>query len=204
MRRFSTVRLDGARPRHAGAIDTARVATETKLVSEVTRVITTAWTKLGRPFFVVPVPMPDGVLEAWAILRATKARHLVTGGDVACVRSADGTLRRTVDHTSTWTQVPLAAAGAVVLRSAEQTDLVTARYHTDLGREVTVHTTTVECSRRGTRRGHRRACRLAACRRAHRSLTARPTWSGHALRSDTCAKSRDRNCTARDRVAHRK
>ena len=148
MRRFSTVRLDGARPRYAGAIDTARVATETKLMSEVTRVITTAWTKLGRPFFVVPVPMPDGVLEAWAILRATKARHLVTGGDVACVRSADGTLRRTVDHTSTWTQVPLAAAGAVVLRSAEHevaavTDLVTARYHTDLGREVTVHTTTM-------------------------------------------------------------
>ena len=33
--------------------------------------------------------MPDGVLEAWAILRATKARHLVTGRDVACVRSAE-------------------------------------------------------------------------------------------------------------------
>ena len=94
MRRFSTVRLDGARPRHAGAINTARVATETKLVSEVTRVITTAWTKLGRPFFVAPVPMPDGVLEAWAIPRATKARHLATGGDVAYVRSADGRAHR--------------------------------------------------------------------------------------------------------------
>mgnify|MGYP007028601114 CR=1 FL=1 len=39
-------------------------------------------------------------------------------------------------------------AGALVVRSAERdvaavTDLVTARYHTDLGREVTVQTTTM-------------------------------------------------------------
>jgi hypothetical protein len=148
VRRFSTVRLDGARPRYTGAIDTARVATEAKLVSDVTRAITPAWNRLGRPFSVVPVPMPDGAMEAWAIPRATKARHLVTGGDIAYVRNADGTLRRTVDHTTTWTQVPLAAAGEVVLRSAERevaavTDLVTARYHTDLGRAVTVNTTTM-------------------------------------------------------------
>jgi hypothetical protein len=149
VRRFSTVRLDGARPRYIGAIDTARVATEAKLVNDVTRTITPAWNKLGRPFSVVPVPVPDGAVEAWAIPRATKARHLVTGGDVAYVRSSDGTLlRRTVDHTVTWTQVPLAAAGAVVLRSAERevaavTDLVTARYQTDLGRAVTIQTTTM-------------------------------------------------------------
>lgn len=148
VRRFSTVRLDGARPRYSGSIDTARVAMEAKLVNDVTRAITPAWTKLGRPFSVVPVPLPGGAMEAWAIPRATKARTLVTGGDVAYARNTDGTVRRIVDHTGTWTQVPLAAAGALVVRSAERdvaavTDLVTARYHTDLGREVTVHTTTM-------------------------------------------------------------
>lgn len=148
VRRFSTVRLDGARPRYSGPIDTARVAMEAKLVNDVTRAITPAWTKLGRPFSVVPVPLPGGAMEAWAIPRATKARTLVTGGDVAYARNTDGTVRRIVDHTGTWTQVPLAAAGALVVRSAERdvaavTDLVTARYHTDLGREVTVHTTTM-------------------------------------------------------------
>ena len=148
VRRFSTVRLDGARPRYTGPIDTARVAMEAKLVNDVTRAITPAWTKLGRPFSVVPVPLPGGAMEAWAIPRATKARTFVTGGDVAYARNTDGTVRRIVDHTGTWTQVPLAAAGALVVRSAERdvaavTDLVTARYHTDLGREVTVHTTTM-------------------------------------------------------------
>ena len=148
VRRFSTVRLDGTRPRYTGAIDTARVAMEAKLVNDVTRAITPAWTKLGRPFSVVPVPLPGGAMEAWAIPRATKARTFVTGGDVAYARNTDGTIRRTVDHTATWTQLPLAAAGALVVRSAERdvaavTDLVTARYHTDLGREVTVQTTTM-------------------------------------------------------------
>ncbi|MEY4957778.1 MAG: hypothetical protein RL409_2035, partial [Gemmatimonadota bacterium] len=148
VRRFSTVRLDGTRPRYTGPIDTARVAMEAKLVNDVTRAITPAWTKLGRPFSVVPVPLPGGAMEAWAIPRATKARTLVTGGDVAYARNTDGTVRRIVDHTGTWTQVPLAAAGALVVRSAERdvaavTDLVTARYHADLGREVTVQTTTM-------------------------------------------------------------
>jgi len=148
VRRFSTVRLDGARPRYTGAIDTARVAMEAKLVNDVTRAITPAWTKLGRPFSVVPVPLPGGAMEAWAIPRATKARTFVTGGDVAYARNTDGTIRRTVDHTATWTQLPLAVNGAIAVRSAERdvaavTDLVTARYHTDLGREVTVQTTTM-------------------------------------------------------------
>lgn len=148
VRRFSTVRLDGARPRYSGPIDTARVVMEAKLVQDVTRAITPAWAKLGRPFSVVPVPLPGGAMEAWAIPRATKARMFVSGGDVAYARNADGTVRRILDHTGTWTQVPLAAAGALVVRSAERdvaavTDLVTARYHTDLGREVTVHTTTM-------------------------------------------------------------
>ena len=148
VRRFSTVRLDGARPRYAGAIDTARVAMEAKLVSEVTRTITPAWAKLGRPFSVVPVPLAGGGMEAWAIPRATKARMFVTGGDVAYARNADGTTRRIVDRTATWTQRPLAAAGPLEVPSAERevaavTDLVTARYHTDLGRDVTVHTTTI-------------------------------------------------------------
>ena len=148
VRRFSTVRLDGVRPRYSGAIDTARVATEAKLVSEITRAITPAWAMLGRPFSVVPVPLADGGMEAWAIPRATKARTFVTGGDVAYARNADGTSRRVVDRTATWTQRPLAAAGPLEVPSAERevaavTDLVTARYHTDLGRDVTVHTTTI-------------------------------------------------------------
>ena len=153
VRRFSTVRLDGARldsarPRYTGPIDTTRVAMEAKLVNDITRAITPAWTKLGRPFSVVPVPLANGGMEAWAIPRATKARTLVTGGDVAYARNTDGTARRIVDHTGTWTQLPLAATGALLVRSAERdvaavTDLVTARFHTDLGREVTVHTTTM-------------------------------------------------------------
>ena len=148
VKRFSTVRLDGARPRYSGAIDTARVAMEAKLVSEVTRAITPAWAKLGRPFSVVPVPLAGGGMEAWAIPRATKARTFVTGGDVAYARNADGTARRIVDHTGTWTQLPLAAAGPLTVTSAERevaavTDLVTARYYAELGREVTVSTTTI-------------------------------------------------------------
>ena len=148
VRRFSTVRLDGARSRYTGPIDTTRVAMEAKLVNDVTRAITPAWNKLGRPLSVVPVPLASGGMEAWAIPRATKARTFVTGGDVAYARNADGTARRTVDHTGTWKQLPLAATGALLVRSAERdvaavTDLVTARYHTDLGREVTVHTTTM-------------------------------------------------------------
>jgi hypothetical protein len=129
VKRFSTVRLDGARPRYSGAIDTARVAMEAKLVSEVTRVITPAWAKLGRPFSVVPVPLTGGGMEAWAIPRATKARMFVTGGDVAYVRNADGTARRIVDHTGTWTQLPLATTGPLTVTSAE--------------REVAVFTTTI-------------------------------------------------------------
>lgn len=148
VKRFSTVRLDGARPRYSGAIDTARVAMEARLVSEVTRAITPAWAKLGRPFSVVPVPLAGGGMEAWAIPRATKARMFVTGGDVAYVRNADGTARRIVDHTGTWTQLPLATTGPLTVTSAERevaavTDLVTARYHAELGREVTVFTTTI-------------------------------------------------------------
>lgn len=148
VRRFSTVRLDGARPRYTGPIDTTRVAMEAKLVNDVTRAITPAWTKLGRPFSVVPVPLADGGMEAWAIPRATKARTFVSGGDVAYARNPDGTVNRTVDHTSTWTQLPLAADGMLMIRSAERevaavTDLVTARYYTDLGRVVTVHSNTM-------------------------------------------------------------
>jgi hypothetical protein len=148
VKRFSTVRLDGARPRYSGAIDTARVAMEAKLVSEVTRAITPAWAKLGRPFSVVPVPLGGGGMEAWAIPRATKARAFVSGGDVAYARNADGTARRIVDHTGSWTQLPLAATGPLTVTSAERevaavTDLVTARYYAELGRQVTVLTTTM-------------------------------------------------------------
>jgi hypothetical protein len=148
VRRLSTIRLDGTRPRYTGAIDTARVAIEAQLVSAVTRVVTPAMSKLGRPFSVVPVPLANGAMEAWTIPRATKARHLITGGDIAYARLPNGTIQRTVDHTASWTQVPLPATGAFTVKSAERdiaavTDLVTARYHTELGRTVTVHTTTM-------------------------------------------------------------
>jgi len=148
VRRLSTVRLDGVRPRYTGVIDTARVAIEAQLVSAVTRVVTPAMAKLGRPFSVVPVPLANGAMEAWTIPRATKARHLITGGDIAYLRNSDGPIQRTVDHTASWTQVPLPATGAFTVKSAERdiaavTDLVTARYHTELGRTVTVSTTTV-------------------------------------------------------------
>lgn len=148
VQRFSTVRLDGARERYTGPIDTARVALEAKLVNEVTREMTPAFAKLQRPFSVVPVPRSDGVLEAWAIPRATKARMFVTGGEVAFVRVADGTMRRTVDHTETWTQLPLPTDGELEIPSAERevpavVDLFTAHYHGALGRDVTVHTATM-------------------------------------------------------------
>ncbi len=148
VRRLSTVRLDGVRPRYTGVIDTARVAIEAQLVSAVTRVVTPAMAKLGRPFSVVPVPLANGAMEAWTIPRATKARHLITGGDIAYARLPNGTIQRTVDHTASWTQLPLPATGVLTVKSAERdvaavTDLVTARYHTDLGRTVTVSTTTV-------------------------------------------------------------
>lgn len=148
VRRFTTVRLDGTRPRFTGAIDTARVAWEAKLVMDVTKAITPAWSKAGHPFSVVPVPVAGGPLEGWVIPRATKARHLVTGGEVGFTRNDDGSVRRTVDHTVTWTQVPLPASGMITLRSAERSvpavpDLVTARFYAELGREVTVSTTTM-------------------------------------------------------------
>lgn len=148
VQRFSTVRLDGARERYTGPIDTARVALEAKLVNDVTREITPEFAKRARPFSIVPVPRGDGVLEAWAMPRATKARMFVTGGEVAFARLADGTVRRTVDHSATWTQRPLPADGDLDIPSAERevaavADLFTAHYHGALGRDVTVHTTTM-------------------------------------------------------------
>jgi DNA-binding beta-propeller fold protein YncE len=148
VRRFSSVRLDGSRERYSGTIDTARVALEARLVNDVTRELAPVFAKRGRPFSVVPVPRADGVLEAWAVPRATKARMFVTGGEVVFTRFADGTVRRTVDHTETWTQRPLPADGELEIPSAEQevaavVDLFTAHYHGALGRDVTVHTATM-------------------------------------------------------------
>ncbi len=144
-RRLMVVRLDGARPRYTGAVDSVRVAQEAKLVRDITREVTPGMTKLGRVFRVVPMLQADGTLEAWVIPWPSLLRTAVLGGDIAMVRAADGRLRRIVDRTATWKVVPVATSGPVVLTSTEHdvpavADLVVARGLADQGREVTVTT----------------------------------------------------------------
>jgi hypothetical protein len=144
VRRLALVRLDGARPRYAEPIDTARIARQAKLARDVSKSITPAWTKRGRPFTVVPVTVHD-TTEAWVLPRATKARSVVSGGDIGYTANADGTLRALADRTSTWTQLALPATGRITIYSSVRdvpaiADLVTARWHTELGREVVVST----------------------------------------------------------------
>lgn len=149
VRRLTTVRLDGARPRYTDILDTARIASEAKLARDVHRTVAAAWAKRARPFSVVPfTTVPVGampVTEAWVIPRATKARSYVSGGDVGYTRNADGTLRVLDDRTTTWMQLTLPASGPFRVYSsvrdvAAVSDLVTARFHTELGRAVTVST----------------------------------------------------------------
>jgi hypothetical protein len=147
-RRLAAVRLDGDRPKYAGVLDTAAIVAHAKLARDVNKVVTPVWAKLKRPFTVIPVTVADGAHEAWVIPRATKAGSMVIGGDAAYVAAAGATsVQQTVDRTKTWMQVALPARGMVNITSAEPsvaavTDLASARYYTELGREVTVITTT--------------------------------------------------------------
>ena len=145
VRRLQLVRLDGARPRFTEPLDTARLARAAKLARDVAVLVRPTWNKRGRPFSVVPVTVADGALEAWVIPRATKARSIVTGGDAGYTRDAAGALQLLADRTATWTQLNLSPTGPLRLYSsvrdvAAVSDLVSARFHAELGRAVTVST----------------------------------------------------------------
>jgi hypothetical protein len=144
VRRLALVRLDGARPRHTAPLDTQRIAQQARLARDVHRTIATAWTRRNRPFTIVPITL-RGSPEAWVIPRANRARSFVTGGDVGYALASDGTPRLVEDRAATWTQLTLPASGPITIYSsvrdvAAVADLVTARWHTDLGREVRVST----------------------------------------------------------------
>lgn len=143
--RLQMVRLDGARPRYSDVIDTLRIAREARATREVNRRLTAAWTKRNRPFSAVAVARTDGAVEAWAIPRANKARSIVTGGDMGFLLTAADSLRVIADRSATWTQLNLPAAGPLRIYSSTRdvpavSDLVTARFQTELGRDVTVST----------------------------------------------------------------
>ncbi len=145
-RRLIMIRLDGARPRYTGAIDTTRVALVARLVRDITRDVSPAWRRLARPFTVVPLPQSDGTVEGWVIPLSTRAGREVLGGDVAFVRGADGRVQRTVDRSASWKLITVPRGGMVSLSSAERevatvADLVTARSLAERGRDVSVTTT---------------------------------------------------------------
>jgi hypothetical protein len=80
-----------------------------------------------------------------AIPRANNARSYVTGGDVGYTRGPDGARQRREDRSSTWVQLTLPASGPFTICSSVRdvpavADLVTARYHAEPGRAVTVST----------------------------------------------------------------
>ncbi|WP_396203841.1 hypothetical protein [Gemmatimonas sp.] len=143
--RLQMVRLDGTRPRYTEGLDTLRIAREARAVREVNRRLTVAWTKRNRPFSAVAVPRADGTVEAWVIPRTNKARSIVTGGDMGFLLTSGDSLQLLADRSATWTQLNLAATGPLRLYSSTRdvpavADLVSARYHTELGRDVTVST----------------------------------------------------------------
>jgi len=145
LRRLTLVRLDGSRPRYTGAVDSSRVLQAGKLQRDVTRLLSATYARQGRQFVAAPVSLPGAPVELWVVPWPSRARTIVTGGDVAWVRGANGAPQRTVDRTATWSVVPLPATGPIVVRSAEREiaavgDLALARYYTDLGREVRVVT----------------------------------------------------------------
>lgn len=148
VRRLSMIRLDGVRPKYTEPLDTARIAAEAKLVRDITRDVSAGWKLLKRPFFVAPVSLPDGVLEGWVIALPTKAKSAIMGGELGMVRSSAGGLDRTVDHLATWKQVTIAPTGPVKLQSTERdvaavADLVVARGLAEVGRAVTLNTSSV-------------------------------------------------------------
>jgi hypothetical protein len=147
--RLQLVRLDGDRSAYTAPIDTVRLAREAQLARDVNALLTPAARRENRPFSAIPMVRPDGVSEVWAMPRANRVRMVVTGGERAYTRAADGSLRVLVDRSAMWTQVPLPADGPLLLESAADTvpgvgDLAPARYQAEFGRVVTVRTRVVE------------------------------------------------------------
>lgn len=143
MRRVQAVRLD-SRAKYTEPLDTARLLKVLKLARDVSARVTPAWAQRKRPFSVIPFAPPEGPLEGWVIPRATKARSIVTGGDIGFAASAAApTIIE--DRTTTWTQLNLAPTGPVRIYSSTReipavSDLASARYYAELGRPVTVST----------------------------------------------------------------
>ena len=149
VRRLTVLRLDGARPAYTQPLDTVAITREAKLARDVNKAIAATWAKQRRPYSVVPFTRDSGrVLEAWVVPRATRTRMIVTGGDMGYRGDADGTMTLLVNRQATWKEVPLAASGPLRIVSAATdvaavSDLVTARYQTELGRQVSIATSTV-------------------------------------------------------------
>jgi hypothetical protein len=140
------IRLTDRAP-HTEAVDTAQLLRALKLARNVSAQIAPAWRQRNRPYTVVPLLLAGARLEAWVIPRATKARSLVTGGDMGFTATATLTPQLLDDRSATWTQLNLASSGPVRIYSSTRevpavTDLASARYHAELGRAVTVSTPT--------------------------------------------------------------
>ncbi|WP_396213879.1 hypothetical protein [Gemmatimonas sp.] len=148
VRRVQALRLD-TRAAYAEPLDTALLLRAIKLARDVSAQVSPQWAQRRRPFSVVPITTANAATEAWVIPRATKARSVVTGGDVGYAAPASGrTPTLLEDRTTTWTQLNLAPTGTVRLYSSTRevpavSDLVTARYYAELGRPVTVSTPAV-------------------------------------------------------------
>lgn len=149
VRRLSVIRLDGARGAYTQPLDTLAIAREAKLARDVNKTVAAAWARQKRPFSIVPFTRDSGrILEAWVMPRATRARAYVSGGDVGYRQTAEGAAVLIVDRSATWREVGMPTSGALRIVSAGAevaavSDLVTARYQTELGRQVAVVTTTV-------------------------------------------------------------
>lgn len=144
LRRVQFVRLND-RARHSEPLDTAHLLRAVQLARTVSAQIAPAWKTRNRPYTVVPMILAEQRLEAWVIPRATKARSIVTGGDMGFSATTTGAPQLLEDRSTTWTQLNLAPSGPLRLYSSTRevpavTDLATARYYTDLGRAVTVST----------------------------------------------------------------
>lgn len=149
IRRLQVVRLDGARPRYTEPLDTTQLLRGAKLARDVSRLVTPTWKRRNRPFSTVPIALPDGRVEAWVLPRASRARSYVSGGDMGYTLAATGAPELVADRSATWTQLNLAPTGPLRIYSSVRdvpavADLVTARYHTELGRTVIVSTPVVE------------------------------------------------------------